>query len=214
MISAATRFLPALVLSLAATASAQTTPQPSNPSANPSANPPASAARSTTAPNAATRNAAMNQSAALGVVSAINHAEINAGKLAQEKVKSGPVRDYAARMVKEHSQNDSQLQAWKPDRDAGPARAQKAKGEAELKQLSSLDGDAFERAYIQAMVKDHTEALRTLDQKLIPAAEQAPVRSFLQETRSHVADHLAAAQRLQGGKKSTSPADAAGHEGH
>jgi len=211
MIPAATRLLPALLLGLAATASAQTTSPPGNPSTSPATNPPASsAARSAAAPKGA-----MDQSAALGVLSAINHAEIDAGKLAQDKAKSGPVREYAARMVKEHTQNDTQAQTWKPDPDAAPARAQKAKGQAELKQLSALDGDAFERAYVQAMVKDHTEALRMLDQKLIPAAEQAPVRAFLKETRAHVADHLAAAQRLQDGKKSAGQkADAAGHDGH
>lgn len=137
-----------------------------------------------------------SQAQALGVLSAINQSEIAAGQLAEKKIASGPVRDYAARMVKEHSDNDRKAQAWSPDRDAPAAKAQAAKGKQELARLSGLEDDAFRNAYVKAMVKDHTEALDALDHKLIPAAKDAQVRAFLQETRAHVAAHLAAAKQL------------------
>lgn len=140
--------------------------------------------------------AAPSQTQALGVLSAINQSEIAAGQLAEKKIASGPVRDYAARMVKEHSENDRKAQAWSPDRDAPAAKAQAAKGKQELARLSGLEDDAFRNAYVKAMVKDHTEALDALDHKLIPAAKDAQVRAFLQETRAHVAAHLAAAKQL------------------
>lgn len=140
----------------------------------------------------------LTQAQALGVLSAVNQAEIGAGRLAGQKVSSGPVHDYAKRMVKEHSDNDSKLQAWSPDKTNPAAQAQQAKGKQTLAKLQAQSGDAFAKAYVDAMVKDHTAALQTLDSQLIPAAKDAEVRSFLKETRAHVADHLAAAKQLQG----------------
>ena len=156
------------------------------------------------APEPAPRPAAMaapasglTQAQALGVLSAVNQSEIAAGQLAEKKIASGPVHDYAAHMVKEHTDNDRKAQAWSPDRNAAAAKAQSAKGKQELAKLSGLEDDAFRNAYVKAMVKDHSEALDALDHKLIRAAKDAAVRAFLQETRTHVAAHLAAAQQLQ-----------------
>ncbi|HVJ37248.1 MAG TPA: DUF4142 domain-containing protein [Stenotrophomonas sp.] len=176
----------ALLALAIATAHAQTTAPARTPDPAPRA-----ASNMASAPTAA-----LSQAQALGVLSAINQSEIAAGQLAEKKVASGPVHDYAARMVKEHSDNDRKAQAWSPDRNAPAAKAQMAKGKQELAKLSGLEDDAFRNAYVKAMVKDHTEALNALDNKLIPAAKDAQVRAFLQDTRSHVAAHLAAAKQL------------------
>lgn len=154
---------------------------------------------------AAAPGQALSQADALGVLSAVNQSEIAAGQLAQRKVTSGPVHDYAVRMVKEHTDNEQKTKAMSPNEAAADAQLQKKKGQAELAKLQPMEGDAFKKAYVAAMVKDHGEALKTLDAKLIPAAKDAKVKAHLTDTRAHVADHLAAAQRLQAGK-----ADAAG----
>ncbi|HYG05649.1 MAG TPA: DUF4142 domain-containing protein [Stenotrophomonas sp.] len=200
MITRTSRCATLLALAVAAaTAHAQTqtptrTPDPATRSATP-ATPATPAGPATQKATSGT----LTQPQALGVLSAINQAEIGAGELAQKKVTSGPVHDYAERMVKEHTDNERKLDAWSPDRNAPPAKAQMAKGKQEQAKLSGLKDDAFRTAYINAMVKDHTEALNALDKKLIPAAKDAEVRAFLQETRTHVAAHLASAKQLQSG---------------
>ncbi|EGD10090.1 hypothetical protein XVE_1572 [Xanthomonas vesicatoria ATCC 35937] len=140
--------------------------------------------------------------AALGTLSAINVGEINAANLALQKQVQGGVRDYAMRMVKEHTDNNQKLEKWQPNTSAADAKAQMAKAKTEAAALQKLDGTAFETAYVTAMVKDHTDALAALDKKLIPAAKTPDVLAHLQTTRHHVADHLAAAKALQGEKKS------------
>jgi len=185
MMTTPTKLFLALTLLAAAAAQAQTPPdQPQTSS------PPRVAAKAATS--------ALTQAQALGVLSAVNQAEIGAGQLAERKVANGPVRDYAARMVKEHGENDRKLQAWKPDRSSTLAAAQAAKGKQELAKLNALEEDAFRKAYIAAMIKDHTAALDAIDHQLLPAAQDAQVRAFLQDTRAHVAAHLEAAKRLQG----------------
>lgn len=160
----------------------------------------------------AERTAPLSQADALGVLSAINQSEIAAGQLAQQKVTTGPVHDYAARMVQEHGENEQKTKTLSPNERAAAAVMQKQKGQAELAKLQPLDSAAFQKAYVAAMVKDHGEALKALDQKLIPAAQDANVKAHLTETRAHVANHLAAAQKLQAAAPFT--ANAGGDKGH
>ncbi|ATB58625.1 hypothetical protein NY98_17935 [Xanthomonas citri pv. fuscans] len=134
---------------------------------------------------------------ALGILSAINTSEINAANLALQKQVQGGARDYATRMVKEHTDNNQKIAKWQPDTSATGAKLQMTKGKAELAKLQKLDGHAFETAYITAMVKDHSDALTALDNKLIPQVKTPPVLEHLQTTRHHVADHLSSAKALQ-----------------
>lgn len=165
-------------------ASAQTSAAPS---------PSSSAASTANAPSGELR-----QQQALGVLSAINQAEINAGQLALSRAQTEPARQYAQAMIRSHTENEKMLAAWKPDRSSAPAQAKTAEAKAEAAALARHQGAAFDSAYLQAMVKDHRKALQTLDDSLLPAATDAEVRAFLQKTRGHVADHLAQAERLAG----------------
>ncbi|WP_295970469.1 DUF4142 domain-containing protein [uncultured Xanthomonas sp.] len=153
------------------------------------------------------RASALNEKQALGVLSAINTSEINAGNLALQKQVKGPVRDYAMQMVKEHADNNAKIAPWGPDAKAAPAQQQMQKAKAEAGKLQALDGDRFEQAYVMAMVKDHQAALQMLDSTLIRAAKTPDVAAHLRTTRTHVAEHLAKAQQLQSaGAPSAAPA--------
>ncbi|MBB4654529.1 DUF4142 domain-containing protein [Xanthomonas arboricola] len=150
---------------------------------------------------AGTNSPSAKEREALGTLSAINTSEIGAANLALQKQVQGGVRDYAMQMVKEHTDNNQKLAKWSPDLSAAAAKAQMSKGKTELAMLQKLDTKAFEAAYVTAMVKDHTDALAALDKQLIPAAKTAQVLAHLQTTRSHVAEHLAAAKTLQASSK-------------
>ncbi|MCW0404288.1 hypothetical protein NB689_000240 [Xanthomonas sacchari] len=153
------------------------------------------------------RASALNEKQALGVLSAINTSEVNAGNLALQKQVKGPVRDYAMQMVKEHADNNAKIAQWGPDAKAAPAQQQMQQAKAEAGKLQALDGDRFEQAYVMAMVKDHQAALQMLDSTLIPAAKTPDVVAHMRTTRTHVAEHLAKAQQLQSaGAPSAAPA--------
>ena len=135
--------------------------------------------------------------AALGVLNAINAHEIAAGEQALGKGVSGDVAAYARMMIDQHSANRDQTAAFNPEEMAPEAQAQKAKGDQELAALGQKDGDDYARAYVDAMVKGHTEALEALDTRLIPAATRPEVKAHLATTREHVAQHLERARALQ-----------------
>lgn len=140
-----------------------------------------------------------DEAAALGVLNAINEHEIATSEQALAKGVTGPVADYARMMIDQHGQNRTQTSALGPDADAQDAQAQRQKAEQERSTLDQLEGEAYSKAYVDAMVKGHTEALAALDQKLIPAAEREEVRRHLTTTREHVAQHLEQARALQSG---------------
>jgi putative membrane protein len=74
--------------------------------------------------------------------------------------------------------------------------AQKQKHDAERERLAAMEGDEFERAWVEAMVKGHEEALAKLDNELIPNASDAGVRQHLQSTREAISRHLETARGL------------------
>lgn len=136
------------------------------------------------------------QSAALGTLSAINTAEISAGRLALAKAHDARTKQYAQQMIDEHTANNLKVAGWSPDVTAAPAQMKKTEGEQTLAMLQNVEGTAFDGAYLQAMVRDHRAALQALDTTLIPAARDADVAAFLRTTRAHVAQHLEKAQQL------------------
>jgi putative membrane protein len=138
---------------------------------------------------------------ALGVLNAINEHEVAAGRQALSKNVPDNVAKFAQMMIDEHSKNRDQTNRFGPNADDPKAAAQRTKGKAELDTLDKQSGDAYAKAYVDAMVKGHTEALATLDNDLIPAATDAAVKTHLTDTRAAVARHLESAKQLQGGGK-------------
>ncbi|GEM_PF-326171 len=143
------------------------------------------------------RNQSADERSALGVLNAINDHEIAAGRQAQEKKVTGDVADYAQLMIDEHTRSKEQTNALNPDANSAEAKDQVAKGQAQLQQMDAKNGDAYRKAYVDAMIDGHVEALAMLDEKLIPNAAGPQAKAHLQQTREHVARHLALARALK-----------------
>lgn len=146
--------------------------------------------------------AAPSQAEALALVNAVNDHEIKAAEMAKSKNVTGPVLEYANMMQAEHGKNMTDTNALLQTAGGAPADSarlneQKAKSEAKRAQLQGMEGEAFARAYIDAMVTDHAEALTMLDGMLIPAATDEAVRNHLTMTRQHVQQHHDRARAIQ-----------------
>jgi putative membrane protein len=138
---------------------------------------------------------------ALATLMAVNDHEIKTAELAIDKKVSGPVLDYAKMMDDEHSKNQEQTRQLSQSAGVSPMEsdkvaALKSKTKAERDRLAKLEGAEFEAAYVDAMVKDHTEVLGKLDKELLPKAANPAVAAHLKTTREHVAMHLEKAKAL------------------
>lgn len=166
---------------------------------------------------AATPGGAMSEGDALGMLTVSNEHEIATSEAAQQKGVKGPVADFAKQMIAEHTKNQEQTRALEGTAGvtigtAGEVATHRAKHEAERTQMAALNGQEFERAYVQGQVRAHQETLTMLDQRLIPAAQNAAVKQHLTTTREHVARHLEQARALPGGADAGVPGGAAGTE--
>ena len=145
---------------------------------------------------------ATSQADALAMLAAIDEHEIAAADQAMSKKVTGAVRDYAQMMKTDHSKNLADTTKLGAANSTSPAvTAMKDKGQAELRELGNNSDKAYEKAYIDAMVKGHTEALAKLDGTLIPAATDANVRQHFTTTRDTVSRHLDKAKEIQGSLK-------------
>lgn len=146
--------------------------------------------------------ATVNESDALGMVIVVDEHEIAAAEQARSKNVSAPVASYADMMVKEHTANMEKARALEGSAGVqvgtGPQVASlRTESETARNRLMGMNGQDYERAYVEQMINDHQKTLTMLDSQLIPAAQNEAVRTFLTQTREAVAKHLEAAQQLQ-----------------
>jgi putative membrane protein len=143
------------------------------------------------------------QPEALALLNLVNDHEIKTAEQAKSKKVTGDVAAYADMMKAEHTKNMAATKALldknggAPTADTATMSDMKAKGEAEMQQLAALEGDAYAKAYIDAMVNGHQDVLTKLDSMLIPAATDAAVKQHLQTTRDAVQKHLDRAKEIQ-----------------
>lgn len=141
----------------------------------------------------------------LATVATVDRNEITAAMQAQMEKLSPPVMEYAKMLHQHHGMNMAETLKVGQQASITPVITAKVdelskKGGKVLAMLVPLEGAEFERAYIDAMVKDHTEVLAMLDNELLKTASNAAVKSHMAKTRTTIADHLAKAKTLQGAR--------------
>ncbi|SMQ93584.1 DUF4142 domain-containing protein [Xanthomonas fragariae] len=128
---------------------------------------------------------------ALGVLAAIDENEIALAKQAIDQDLGGTTAEFAQQMLHDHEANLEKTKALGAT-NSPRADAMRAKGKAAVEALSKTstlpDGkDAYRNGFMRNMVMDHGDALKIIDSELLPAAESAPVKQHLEETRRVVA---------------------------
>ena len=136
------------------------------------------------------------------IVVAANQVDIDAGKLAKSKAHSQDVREFAQRMITDHSAvNKSATELVErlhvtPEPNPTSESLQKG-GDENLAKLKTLSGAAFDKAYIDHEVAYHEAVLSALDKTLIPSAQNAELKALLVKTRPAFEAHLNMAKQLQ-----------------
>ncbi len=132
----------------------------------------------------------------------INEGEIDAGKVAKSNAQSKAVKDFAAMMVDQHEKNVRETKDLAKRNKINPEDNDTAKmlyedsknANRDLKRQGKAD---FDRAYVKQQIMMHEKALSTLDDTLIPSAQNSEIRAHLEKTRAAVSQHLEHARDLQ-----------------
>ena len=125
---------------------------------------------------------------------AAGRAEVELGKLAQQKAMREEVKEFANRMVEDHGKAGDALEKIASANNVQlPANVDK-KTRKEMDKLSKLIGGDFDRAYMKRMVKDHEEAVEDF-RKEAKSKQDTEARAFAKSTLPTLEEHLAMAQK-------------------
>ena len=145
---------------------------------------------------------APNDAQIAAIVVTANQVDIEAGKLAQSKATNPEVKAYGAMMVTDHTGVNKQATdlaaklGVKPE-DNPTAQSLKSGGADNIKNLKTLSGAAFDKAYIDHEVEYHQAVLDALDKTLIPSAQNAELKALLVKVRPAFMAHLEKAKQIQ-----------------
>lgn len=133
-----------------------------------------------------------------------NLTDINAGKLAQSKGTSEPVKKFGAMMVEDHSAANKKLAAIAKAKSVAVPSAPSNIQTESIKALQAKDGERFDQEYIAFMVKIHEDSVKLLKSE-IASGRDADTSAYAQEMLPTVESHLREASRLAGkaGKAAT-----------
>lgn len=117
-------------------------------------------------------------------------AEVELGKLAADKSQSQDVKQFAQRMVNDHSQmGDKWFKPVATQLGVSEPKGPSKKDKKLIEKLQGLSGQQFDTEYIQAMVKDHKEDLKEF-QNESQSAQDPNVKQIADQGSKVISQHL------------------------
>lgn len=158
-----------------------------------------------------------NDQQIVGIVIVADKLDISYGKLAMSRSKNKKVREFALRMVTDHSAVQKSVIALakklKVESQSSPTTEALEKGGKDvIAKLKSLKGAEFDKFYIDNEVSYHRLVTDAVAKVLTPNAKNAELKSALEGAQPLFLAHLKHAEMVQAGKTMTM--DHSGGQGH
>jgi putative membrane protein len=122
--------------------------------------------------------------------------EVQLGKIAQEKGNDPRVKDFGSMMIHDHSAVNDQVKSLAAQRNVTLPDSVSDEHKKEIADLSKKTGKAFDKAYVDAMVKGH-ESTIDLFQSSLDKSNDTDVKAFINNTLPKVKSHLEAVKEIQ-----------------
>lgn len=122
-------------------------------------------------------------------------AEVEAGKLAQEKGSSADVKEFAGMMIKDHTAANEKLKTIADSKNLKISDSAELLDKAKAMILELRGAKSFDQAYANNQVKAH-EATIEIFEKEIADGKDAEVKAFATETLPKLKSHLEHAKTL------------------
>jgi len=121
--------------------------------------------------------------------------EVQLGQLAQQKAQSDDVKQFAQRMVQDHTQLGDQMKPLAQQLGVNEPKGPSKKDKELMAKLQGLSGQQFDDAYIKAMLKDHKQDLKEF--KDVAETTQNPnVKQAAQQGAGMISQHLQLIQQI------------------
>jgi putative membrane protein len=151
--------------------------------------------------------AALDDATIVAIFDAANTADIETGRLAQQKGHSKEVRDFGAMLVRDHQavrQQGRDLAKKLGVTPTPPADDASAKAHAKaMATLRSTSGAAFDHAFLQHEVAFHKSVIDAVTSTLLPAIRNTELKDLVVKVAPAFQAHMLAADNLDkklGGK--------------
>jgi putative membrane protein len=125
-------------------------------------------------------------------------AEVNMGRLAQQKGRTSQVRQFGKTLEQDHSAHLQKTQQLAERNGLVPPTAPNAKQRAMHERMKELSGTRFDIAFARDMVNDHEKDIRKYQKQ---ARSGSPLSGFARQTVPALEKHLEMAKSLPSGPR-------------
>jgi putative membrane protein len=131
-----------------------------------------------------------------------NQIDIEAAQTAQSKSKNATVLNFAKTMITDHQSVINQASALVKKLNVTPkdnalSRQLKANAKTTAASMKAKTGAAFDKAYVKNEVAYHKAVIATVENTLIPQAQNAELKSLLQNVLPVLKTHLEHAEMVE-----------------
>lgn len=123
-------------------------------------------------------------------------AEVEFGKLAASMGTADAVRSFGQKMVQDHTKADDQLKALAGRKGLSVPTGMDQPHEALLRNLKTMTGAEFDRAYIHSQTQDHRKMLALFAGEQEKGADP-DLKALAADTLPMLRDHLQTAQQIE-----------------
>lgn len=123
-------------------------------------------------------------------------AEVELADLAQQKATRDSVKQYADHLKQDHQQANEKLKSLAAQKGVQLPSGPDSKHKKEKERLAKLQGAQFDKAYVDAMVKDHKAVINDFEREA-KKGNDAELKEFAAQTLPKLREHLDHAQKLQ-----------------
>ena len=120
-------------------------------------------------------------------------AEVQLGNLAQQKAANDQVKQFAARMVTDHTKANDELKQIASKKGMQVPSSLDKKHQSDMDRLQKMSGADFDKAYMSHMVDDHKQDVAEF-KKEANGGKDGDVKGFAAKTLPTLEEHLKLAQ--------------------
>lgn len=140
--------------------------------------------------------------AILSQMNVANTIEIQLSRIAAKRASSTEVKRIAEKLAVDHSKNRQQVRALAqklnvPVTPAAGGDVSAVDSIAMPADLQGKTGAEFDKAFVEHEIRDHESSIQKIQNKLLPAAQDPEVKSYLEKTVAEMQAHLAGLNEVQ-----------------
>jgi putative membrane protein len=116
-------------------------------------------------------------------------AEVELGKLAQEKSSNASVKEFGGMMITDHTAANEKLKTIAASKNVKLPTSPSVGQMATKTKLQVLSGDTFDKSYIKDMIEDHEEDIKEFKQEAM-SGQDPEAKAYAAETLPTLQKHL------------------------